>query len=742
MKGGIHRQVYGAFRAKLSIAGPDHQSYNYIFDNMIYKKTVSVGALTPVATAALRQDLSHLSKYLKFLTRGQQAKGSDAAMTMGTEAAVYAAEASDKNDILERVLPASVSEYVELVKAHIIAGPNHRFASRQLLLLGSMLDFSDSTNRKVAGEFVKELLHMPIDHELDDGGNEVVIGDGINLLGDKDWANAVSGLTMKVHAASGEFEEVVLGVLEELARPCRERTADCTQWMHCLAVTGLLLVNTKSFRWMHGKAIEPAEILQSLLLPGAKHAHLDVQRAATRCLGLFGLLERKPSEELVKQLRLSFIKGPSPISIMACKALLDIGMWHGPQEVDKTMKQDLSSQLRDHTVAFCPVNLCDTKEDFNIELLDLLCAGFERHDWGESVEADENESVQAVLGEGFAKILLLSESYPSVPASSHPLLLAKLISLYFCSENKELRRLKQCLSVFFEHYPSLSLNHKKCLSKAFVPVMHTMWPGINGNAAGSTVMVSNLRKRAVQASRFMLQMMQAPLYANVSENLDGTVDPSLDFESGEEGLAIRIAAEMAGFHTKKTTAEKSYLSVLSRILVLLHFRSSEQGAIKLLRRLLNRVAESVLAEKELLKELKQMADRLKALDRHPDQELLPDQANLILERLQLDLDFPVEESTEMPPTPAPRSTRPNRARRRVRRDEEISSDEEISPASVASTNPTVMSTRSQRASKTAAMTKMTASKSIRINDEAEEDVEEEGSEVTSEDDSDASDQSL
>lgn len=41
---------------------------------------------------------------------------------MGAEAAVYAAEASDANDLLERILPASVSDYVVLVKAHIEAG--------------------------------------------------------------------------------------------------------------------------------------------------------------------------------------------------------------------------------------------------------------------------------------------------------------------------------------------------------------------------------------------------------------------------------------------------------------------------------------------------------------------------------------------------------------------------------------------------------------------------------------------
>lgn len=52
----------------------------------------------------------------------EQAKGSDAASTMGTEAAVYAAEASDSNDLLEQILPATISDYIDLVKAHIDAG--------------------------------------------------------------------------------------------------------------------------------------------------------------------------------------------------------------------------------------------------------------------------------------------------------------------------------------------------------------------------------------------------------------------------------------------------------------------------------------------------------------------------------------------------------------------------------------------------------------------------------------------
>uniref|UniRef100_A0A2N9ES34 Nuclear condensin complex subunit 3 C-terminal domain-containing protein n=2 Tax=Fagus sylvatica TaxID=28930 RepID=A0A2N9ES34_FAGSY len=646
----------------------------------------------------------------RHLQNEAQAKGSDAAATMGTEAAVYAAEASDNNDLLERILPATVSDYIDLVKAHIDAGSNYRFASRQLLLLGAMLDFSDATNRKVASAFVQELLHKPLDHEVDDDGNMVVIGDGINLGGDREWADAVSGLAKKVHAANGEFEQIVLGVVEELARSCRERTADFMQWMHSLAVTGLLLENSKSFRWLQGQAIEPFELLQSLLLPGAKHVHLDVQRIAVRCLGLFGLLEKKPSEELVKQLRLSFVNGPSPISVVACKALIDLVMWHGPQELDRALGVNFSSKGQDDKKAFSPVNLSDTGEGLNVQMLDLLYAGIDKDEWGNSLASDEYESVQAILGEGFAKILLLSENYPSIPASLHPFLLAKLIYLYFSNERNDLQRLKQCLSVFFEHYPSLSVTHK-----------------------------------AIQASRFMLQMMQAPLYeketakedengnSELPEVIDGSLEPPL--ECGEEGLAIRIAVEVASFHMKKTAAERSYVSALCRILILLHFRLSEQGSIKLMRRLLSHVAGPVLAEKDLVKELERMAEHLKALDREPDQELLQDQANLILGRLELDFNLDIDGSVTMLQTPAPRSTRPPRSRRRVRRDE-VSSDEEVSPTSVVPTVPGTISMRSQRASKTAALTKMTVSRSVRV--DSADDEEEEGSEVTSEEDSDES----
>lgn len=81
---------------------------------------------------------------------------------------------------------------------------------------------------------------------------------------------------------------------------------------------------------------------------------------------------------------------------------------------------------------------------------------------------------------------------------------------------------------------------------------------------------------------------------------------------------------------KRTAAEKAYLSALCRVLVLLQFRASDQGPVKLMRRLLNRLSISLAAEKDLMKELRQMAERLRSIDEHPDEILSTEESYLIL----------------------------------------------------------------------------------------------------------------
>ncbi|KAL6639556.1 hypothetical protein ACP70R_023286 [Stipagrostis hirtigluma subsp. patula] len=482
-------------------------------------------------------------------------------------------------------------------------------------------------------------------------------------------------------------------------------------------VQGLLLENTSTLRTLQGKAIEPSELLHSLLLPAAKQNHVDVQRAALRCLSLLGLLENRPNSELVKQLRLSFINGP-----------------------------DLKSQ-------FTTVDISDLNDDdLNIGVLDILFSGFHKDDWEFSLEGDNHDNVPTILDEGFAKILLLSENLASISADLHTVILAQLIRLYFSEETKELERLKQCLSVFFQHYPALSDKHKSCVCKAFVPVMKAMWPGLYGNAGGSTHVISRRRKLAVQAARFMVQMVQTQLLSSESTDqaskspgsASSSANASNNFDISEEGLAIRpirIAAEVANCPDKKTAAGKAYALALCKVALLLRFRQSEQKAIKCMRGLVNSLAALVASDKDLVKELAQMAARLRrlrSLDASPDEELAQDEADAIF---RLDGGFKLDTNQAMPPTPAPRSVRlAAPTRRRARRapsssDESDAEDDNVNlPATSVSrvpATPSMTAGRSQRASKTAALSKMSAKPAVA----SSSDESDSQSDVTSDEDS-------
>jgi condensin complex subunit 3 len=84
----------------------------------------------------------------------------------------------DRNDNVLDFLKA-IRNGAHYVPTYNISGPNYHFVSRQLLLLGGMLDFSDSINRKVAGSFLYELLIRPLEREVDEDGNHIAIGDNV-----------------------------------------------------------------------------------------------------------------------------------------------------------------------------------------------------------------------------------------------------------------------------------------------------------------------------------------------------------------------------------------------------------------------------------------------------------------------------------------------------------------------------------------------------------------------------------
>jgi condensin complex subunit 3 len=163
--------------------------------------------------------------------------------------------------------------------ATCIPGSAAWFAARQLLLIAKLMDFTDSTSRKDAGRLLQILLRetAPSEEQRENDSEDLSsewVGDGLSLGGEESWANAVAQFARHVHASSGEFEGVLASAIADVARPCREGWADVRQWLHSLAVTGLFLENITSLDVLAGQAIEPEEIIHSLLLPAVSFLNL------------------------------------------------------------------------------------------------------------------------------------------------------------------------------------------------------------------------------------------------------------------------------------------------------------------------------------------------------------------------------------------------------------------------------------------------------------------------------------
>lgn len=169
----------------------------------------------------------------------------------------------------------------------------------------------------------------------------------------------------------------------------------------------------------------------------ANNIHADVRRVSVRCLGVYGLLERKPSEVIVKQLQRSLISGPSSVNVMACKALFDLAAWHGIHELDVSISLDQTNICGEKN-SFISVDL-NASEDLPVGLLDLLHSVLDRNELAQGTELND-DTIEGTLGEGFAKLLLLSDRYPSLSPSLHHILLGRLIKIYFNSEYASLER--------------------------------------------------------------------------------------------------------------------------------------------------------------------------------------------------------------------------------------------------------------------------------------------------------------
>ncbi|KAG0609362.1 hypothetical protein M758_8G178700 [Ceratodon purpureus] len=637
-----------------------------------------------------------------------QAKGNEAATTGGAQSVLNAAAAADANEVLDSILPPTVASYVELVTLHLNAGPKHRFASRQLVLLAKVLDFTDSTNRKVAGTLVKTLLLAEVPESQQDVAldidPEAFVGDGLSLGGDQDWAAAVAELAVKVYSEQGEYEKILADAISRLGQPCRDGGAEASQWLHCLAVTSLLLERIMSLRQLVGCAIGGQEILDALLLPAAKHVHPEVQKSGIRCLGLFAQLATKPTSSVVRQLRLSISSGIPIVQNMAIKALFDFILCHGATNLDRAI--DIGPDLGPVPEP-CPFgtqvpaygvegDLATAMRKPLLELLvSLLDSGTIYEEMDEDI-AEDPETPRSLVAEGFAKLLLQSRLFKDIQAIEDAIL-AKLLRLYFNDDLEISPRLQQCLSVFFNNYSVLSAENKKCVAKAFIPVMRAEWPGIYGNKGVAAAMIS-AKKRATQLSRFMLQLLQNPLLA--SQQVEGDSD-SRSPDLGHESLAINIALEVKRSRKNTSASAKAYILQIARIATALEFRSTAQEEIKCMLQLLGPMMDAVAGDKVLLKELKEVHEYLKSMDNSPEEFLSDEQLQILLEKYGLKLLVEEDDDKEPDGTPA---AKPKKTPKKQ------STTKSTKKAAAAVESPAVVGiTRSQRKSKSEALHRLSLS---------------------------------
>lgn len=145
------------------------------------------------------------------------------------------------------------------------SGQHYQFTCQQLLKLGKLLDFTDTSSRKIAGVLLQNLLLGGIYSPE----NEEHVGDG-GIAGDKEWEEAIVDFGKSVHAAPGEWITVMIELVEKLGRPCREGGAYPLQWLKCLNMAGLLLQDMDSACQLVGSVIEPTELVDALLLSAVR----------------------------------------------------------------------------------------------------------------------------------------------------------------------------------------------------------------------------------------------------------------------------------------------------------------------------------------------------------------------------------------------------------------------------------------------------------------------------------------
>ncbi|WIA22943.1 hypothetical protein OEZ85_001312 [Tetradesmus obliquus] len=238
-------------------------------------------------------------------------KGLAAAATGGARAAVQAAVAAERHEVLERALPESAGQLMGLVMRHAAAGPAARFAAAQLMIIASScVEWVDAASRSMAAPYLQQLIGLDPQSEAeqedelmsddDDDAADAAAAAGLQLAGNGGeglFEAAVTQLVLAVQGAGAGFTVAMLDGVAPLAaaagllaKPGGEAgaaaaaavtvcVAEPSQVLQCLAYIKLLLQQLPSGRPVpdEGAAISFDSLWETLLLLALKQEQPEIR---------------------------------------------------------------------------------------------------------------------------------------------------------------------------------------------------------------------------------------------------------------------------------------------------------------------------------------------------------------------------------------------------------------------------------------------------------------------------------
>jgi len=427
--------------------------------------------------------------------------GVTAATAVGQNQVVSAAVAGERIDALEAALPVCAKDLLDLVTVHADAGAV--FVARQLLQILNLVDLADATARRGAAAFVNQQLRKTPtnanDAHLDVSGT----ASSYALGGTGAWERC---LVQTLRAVSEPTDVVAVVVA---AADALRSSGDDASTAQALFLCALLLENVQRA----AVSLETGEgIMQTLVRPGVTHVSASVRKEAVKTLGLLGVVRGVASDdgETVRVLRTALAADAPAVRCIAAKALGDLALLYGAQELDKQVNATNEAVERTDaegaedseeeagnapSLLNCPITdaLCfvmdepvtddfaalDENAQFNIDANGVDVTG------GAAVAEAELEGCPGTAAaEALAKLVLRRGKggfvngsgigHNANPSSDATVVVAKLLAQYLCVDPRARPRLAQCLAVFFPSLASAPPDRRRLVADAAIPVLRAL----------------------------------------------------------------------------------------------------------------------------------------------------------------------------------------------------------------------------------------------------------------------------